>query len=207
MSWGDRKGDSVAFIELVSDEEAADGQAAAIFEEARARFGYVPNSARALAHRPEIHAAWGSLVSAIVGGMDQRRYELVTLAAARRLRSSYCSLAHAKVLLDRFMGAGELRAIVRDPGSAGLDEVDLAAMEVAEKVAGDATAITAADIDRLRALGLRDAEILDIVAAAAVRCFFSKTLDALGVLPDAAYADLEPELRHALEVGRPIESG
>ena len=175
-----------------------------VFESARARLGYVPNSARAFAHRPEIYAAWGSLIAAINGRMDPRRYELVTLAAAQQVRSSYCSLAHGKVLVDQFIDEDELRAIVRDPESAGLDEVDLAAMELAEKVAGDATAVTADDIDRLRKLGLEDAEILDIVAAAAVRCFFSKTLDALGVLPDAVFAELQPELRDALAVGRPI---
>jgi hypothetical protein len=45
---------------------------------------------------------------------------------------------------------------------------------------------------------------MDVVLAAAARCFFSKTLDALGVLPDARYRELEPELREALVVGRPI---
>jgi len=47
---------------------------------------------------------------------------------------------------------------------------------------------------------------MDVVLAAAARCFFSKTLDALGVLPDASYAELEPELREVLVVGRPIAS-
>ncbi len=37
-------------------------------------------------------------------------------------------------------------------------------------------------------------------------CFFSQTLDALGVAPDAAYSELPPELRDALTVGRPIET-
>ena len=45
---------------------------------------------------------------------------------------------------------------------------------------------------------------MDVVLAAAARCFFSKTLDALGVRPDASYAELAPELREALVVGRPI---
>jgi len=35
--------------------------------------------------------------------MDMRRYELATLAAARRLGSSYCMLGHGKVLADWFM--------------------------------------------------------------------------------------------------------
>ena len=40
--------------------------------------------------------------------------------------------------------------------------------------------------------------------AAALRCFFSKTLDGLGVQADAKYSGLEPGLRDALTVGRPI---
>ena len=61
-----------------------------------------PNYARLFALRPEAYAGWESLNRAIRGGMDLRRYELVTLAAARRLGSSYCSMAHGTVLRDRF---------------------------------------------------------------------------------------------------------
>lgn len=53
-------------------------------------------------------------------------------------------------------------------------------------------------------LRLTDADILDIVLAATARCFFSKTLDALGAQPDARYAELAPPIRDALTVGRPI---
>jgi hypothetical protein len=74
-------------------------------------------------------------------------------------------------------------------------------------VAGDATSVTQHDVDRLRDLGLGDDEIMDVALAAAVRCFFSKTLDGLGVQADASYADLEPELRETLTVGRPIDDG
>jgi alkylhydroperoxidase family enzyme len=60
------------------------------------------NSERAFAERPEVLAAWVQLNGAIKAGMDLRRYELATLAAARRLRSSYCSLAHGTVLREHF---------------------------------------------------------------------------------------------------------
>ena len=122
--------------------------------------------------------------------MDLRRYELATVAAARRLRSSYCTLAHGSVLMDKFVAADELAAIVADHHDAGLDPVDVAVMDLADKVAQDATSVTQADVDGLRAHGLSDAEIFDVVAAAAARCFFSKELDA--------------PLREALTVGRPI---
>jgi hypothetical protein len=45
---------------------------------------------------------------------------------------------------------------------------------------------------------------MDVSLAAAARCFFSKARDAIGVLPDASYRELEPELREVLVVGRPI---
>ncbi len=163
------------------------------------------NFERAFDARPEVYAAWQQLNGAIKAGMDLRRYELVTLAAARRLRSSYCSLMHGRVLRDQF---GEsVAAIAHDRHAAGLDPVDVAVMDLAERVVDDATSIDHAELQRLRDLGLSDDEIMSVILAAAARCFFSKTLDALGVLPDAGLAELEPELLEVLVVGRPIAEG
>ena len=53
---------------------------------------------------------------------------------------------------------------------------------------------------------LSDAEILDVILAAAARNFFSKILDATGAEPDAVYLDLEPQLREALVKGRAFEA-
>src|SRR5437870_1645674 len=60
------------------------------------------NFERAFAERPEVFDAWLQLNGAIKAGMDMRRYELATLAAAKRLRSSYCCLAHGTVLVQQF---------------------------------------------------------------------------------------------------------
>jgi uncharacterized peroxidase-related enzyme len=195
----------VAFIRLIGDDEAT-GEAAALFAADLAEDGYVANMTRLFARRPDVLAGWVHLVTAIRDGMDRRRYELVTVAAARRLRSSYCMLAHGNVLAERFLEPSAVRDVALDHRSAGLDPVDVAVMDLAEKVVVDATSVTQEDVDRLRDLGLGDDEIFDVVAAAAVRCFFSKTLDALGAQPDSAYAALDPALRDVLVVGRPIAS-
>ena len=164
--------------------------------------GVPTNYERAFDARPDVYAAWGELLGAIKANMDLRRYELVTLAAAQRLRSSYCSLAHGKVLIEQF---GEpVVQIATDRRTAGLDEVDLAVMDLAEKVIDDATAVDDSDRQRLRDLGLTDPEIMDVILAASLRSFWTKTLDGLGVQPDASYAELDPDLRKALVVGRPI---
>jgi alkylhydroperoxidase family enzyme len=159
------------------------------------------NLERAFELRPEVYAAWRQLVDAVKATSDERRYELATLAAARRLRSSYCALAHGKVLAEKFYDFESVPALPD-----GLDDVDRAIMAFAEKVVADATAVTSADIEELRRLGLSDDEIFDVVLAVTIRCFFSKTLDALGVQPDAEFARLDPAFREALTVGRPIES-
>src|SRR4051794_19799568 len=165
----------------------------------------VPNYEKVFAARPEVYAKWQALNGAIKAGMDPRRYELATVAAARRLQSTYCTVAHGSVLLDKgLMDAATLAAVVEDQRSAGLDDIELAVMDLADKVAADATAVTQTDVDGLRALGLTDADVVDVVLAAAARAFFSKTLDALGAQADAKYAALDPALLETLTVGRPI---
>ena len=55
------------------------------------------------AARPAVYEAWKQLNGAIKAGMDLRRYELATLAAATALKSSYCCLAHGQVLAEKFL--------------------------------------------------------------------------------------------------------
>jgi uncharacterized peroxidase-related enzyme len=162
------------------------------------------NMERAFEPRRAVFDAWVQLNTSIKATMDFRRYELVTFAAARRLRSSYCCLAHGTVLAEK-LGEPVLE-IALNHHAAGLSEVDVAVMDFSEKIVDDATSVGDGDRQRLRDLGLTDADILDVVLAATVRCFFSKTLDAVGALPDASYNELEPELRAALVVGRPIST-
>jgi uncharacterized peroxidase-related enzyme len=193
----------MTFVQTIPEGDAS-AELTELYDAEQASFGHVPNFTKAFSFRPAVYGAWRQLNAEIKAGMDLRRYELATVAAARRLRSSYCTLAHGSVLLDKFLEADTLQAIVADHRTAGLDPVDVAVMDLAEKVADDAASVSQADIDRLRSLGLSDTDIFDVVAAAAARCFFSKMLDGLGTQPDARYAELEPELRSALTVGRPI---
>ena len=191
------------YIETVPDADAS-GAVAEIYEADRAAFGELPNFTRAFSSRPAVYAAWRQLNGSIKAGMDLRRYELATIAAARRLRSSYCMLAHGSVLANQFLDPQAVQAVAADHRDAGLDAVDVAVMDLAEKVADDATSVTEADVDHLRSLGFSDADVLDVVLAAAARSFFSKVLDGVGVEPDAKYASLDPGLRDTLTVGRPI---
>jgi alkylhydroperoxidase family enzyme len=90
----------VTFIETVPEDDAT-AAVEEMYEAVRGSYGHVTNFAAAFSLRPEVLGAWMKLNGAIKANMDMRRYELATLAAARRLRSSYCCLAHGTVLLEQ----------------------------------------------------------------------------------------------------------
>jgi len=56
----------------------------------------------------------------------------------------------------------------------------------------------------LRGHGYSDEEILEIAIAVGYRSMISKTLDAMGAVPDEEYLSLEPGYVRALTVGRPV---
>jgi len=177
--------------------DAAHGDVQAMYDRQRAHFGYVPNYAKVFSHRPEVLERWAALLAGIRRRIDARRFELVTLAAAHALRNRYCSLAHAQALGD-IAGVEEILAVLQDTPPGALSETDTAIVKYARKVARDARAVTAEDIEALKAHGLEDAEIFDIAATVAARAFFTRLLDGLGVEADAQLEQLAPPLRQAL---------
>jgi uncharacterized peroxidase-related enzyme len=191
------------FIEAVP-EEAAEGALADYYRQQRAGWGFLPNYAAAFSTRPDVAQAWNALNATIRDGMDRRRFEIATIAAARVLRSTYCTAAHSKFLRDVCGDEAAMRSIAADPSGTGLSRQDRAVYEFAAKVAADAASVEQTDVDQLRAVGLTDADIADVVFAIAARSFFTRVLDALGAQLDVQTAEAFPALiREAMIVGRP----
>jgi uncharacterized peroxidase-related enzyme len=196
----------MSFLRTVAEDEAS-GEVAENYAADLAHYGYLPNYSRLFSLHPLAYRAWGGLIQSIRKGMDRRRYELATVGAARELRSTYCSLAHGTILDEDYFETADVIKIVTGEAASVLSEVDNGIVEFAAKVAADASSVVQEDIDRLRALGLADGEIFEIVLSAAARSFFTKVLDATGTLADALYNEVDPELRDALTAARPIASG
>jgi uncharacterized peroxidase-related enzyme len=193
----------MSYIETVPEDQAS-GDVAGIYQTLHDALGYLPNYGRQFSHRPAVFHAWAQLNGAIKSTMDPRRYELATVAAAVRRRSSYCSIAHAEKLLDLGSSPDEVTALAQAPSAAGLSDEEQAIVDYATKVAGDPASVDESDIERLRQAGLSDTEIFDVAAAAAARCFFASLSDALGTLPDPVFRERMPDLVDALAVGRPL---
>lgn len=193
----------MAFIRTILPADA-EGPVREMYEQTCSRFGYVPNWAKAFSLRPGVRDGWAALLGSIQSNLPIRSYELATLAAARALRSSYCSLAHGSVLATKVFDPMAVTAIMTGQPDTPLDPREHAMMAFAEKVVLNAERITSTDIEILRSHGYSDEEIFDFAAAAAARCFFSKLLDALGVQADSTFNELDPALLRALTVGRPV---
>lgn len=78
----------MAYIQTIGPEDAQ-GLLKELYERDQASLGYIPNYTRVMSLRPDVNAAWRAFISAIRSHMDLRRYELVTLVAAARLRCTY----------------------------------------------------------------------------------------------------------------------
>jgi uncharacterized peroxidase-related enzyme len=192
------------FIDIVP-EEAAEGALAEFYQQQKGAWGFLPNFAAVFSTRPEVGKAWSMLNKTVRDGMDRRRFEIATIGAARALRSTYCTAAHSKFLRDVCDDEPTMIAIAQDPSGAGLSEQDRAVYEFAARVALDASSIGQNDVEALRAHGLTDADVADVVFAAAARSFFTRVLDGLGAQLDVQTAGtFAPDILASMVVGRPV---
>jgi len=175
-------------------EATESDQVAALYAADERGQGYVANYTKVFAHRPEVYAAWKTLSAAVQANMTLERYEVATIAAAQQRGSAYCGLAHARNLA-REMGVETVTQIATGEDD---DPSRRAIYELARQVAAAPADITAKDLEPLRELGFADAEILDVVLTAAIRCFFSSVLSATGAEPDPSLTDQDPALRDVL---------
>lgn len=190
------------FIETTA-ESTADGELAQWYRSQRESWGFLPDYAGCFSTRPDVAKAWTELNLTIRGGMERRRFEIATIASARALRSTYCTVAHASFLRDVCADGETVQALALAPDGNTLSEQDSAVYAFATKVARDASAIEQGDVDALREVGLSDADVADVVLAVAARAFFTKVLDGLGARLDRATAEtFDPDVLEPMVVGR-----
>jgi hypothetical protein len=78
----------MAYVRTIPIEQAQ-GPIKELYDEDLKASGTVQNYAQALSLRPDVLRAYRGLSGAIRSHLDLRRYELITVAVAARLRCSY----------------------------------------------------------------------------------------------------------------------
>lgn len=193
------------YLKTIGESEAT-GRIAEIYAAQKTQLGFVMSAAQCLTARVDLLPAYTDFVNTMRGGftLSPRDWRIITLIAAREVKSTYCSMVYGKQLAADLGSKEMVLAVQRDFRSAGLSDRDVAMLAYAEKVARDATQITQTDIDVLRSAGFTDANISDIALCAAFRCFIGRFFDAVGAGPEAAFLDEDPAWRKTLTVGKPI---
>ena len=196
----------MSFIQTIPENQAT-GAAHDMYQRQKEHWGYLPNYATVFSHRPEVMARWGRLLAEIRRPLDDFRYELVTFAAAHCLKNTACSLAHGGKLAA-MIGTDAVIAIAAGQEDTVLTPADCAIVRFTRQVVIDAGAVTAVQVEELRAeFGLGEAEIFDIASVAAARCFFTKVLDALGTEVDAGLLASNERLTQYLYDGHRDSTG
>jgi alkylhydroperoxidase family enzyme len=178
--------------------DAASGKVRALYEDDLRMLGYVANSTKLFALRPELHAIWLRLIQAIRATVDPRRYELTALAVEAQLRCDTVSPG-------REVSRTELETLAHAHHYDDLSPAEYALMTFAARVALNAHALTALEAAPLREHGYSDPEILDIGLAASARALWSKALAAVGEEPDECYMTLDEGFRRAVRTARPVD--
>jgi uncharacterized peroxidase-related enzyme len=181
----------------------AEGEVSSIYARELASMGRVMQATQCWSARPDILAPVEHLLHQIRDGFSLGliNFRLITLVAAKHVPSSYCCHVYFKAL-SSMIGREEALAVHRDYRNAGLTDQQVAMLAYAEQITVDASRISQADIDHLRAVGFTDVNIADIALAASFRNFLSRYFDAVGAEAEGDFLDSDPSVRNELAVGR-----
>lgn len=152
-----------------------------ILEESAGSLGFVPRSALALAHRPDVLGALFALAKAIngPGRIDPMLKRLVALRASRAAGCDY-QAAHSAFAADQ---RGAARVDIEAAWRGELDAFDPAArcaLVFATRSAGPPGAVSDADVDALR-VHFDEVQIAELAAVIALAAFLDRWSSMLGL--------------------------
>lgn len=166
------------------EEEEAEGEVATLYEAIKESMGFpfVPNMDKAMALAPhliKIHMAmWGAIRDHLT--LPESLYSIISYCISTAKNCTYCSVNHE--LFCRTLGIEEetLEKLARDLGN--VNPVRLRAIiEFAVKCAVDPQRLLTEDYDQVRAQGVSEEELLEIIFIAASANFADTLADGLKI--------------------------
>ena len=162
-----------------------------LFAKAREKLGFVPNVFRAYAFRPDRLRAWFTHFRALhepTEHLDAADRELVAVVVSSANRCLYCLVAHGAALRQAWGDPVMADRITLDWRRAdALTDRQRAICALAEKVTRSPVECDEADLDALRAHGLSDEDVWDVIEVAAMYNFTNRLAQAGGQIPNAEY--------------------
>ena len=162
----------------------------AIYEQNRAKVGFVPNVFRAYSRRPEHFRAFMQYHDVLMrapGGLSRAEREAIVVAVSSENRCQYCMTAHGAAL--RVVGKDAVLAeqIANNWRTADLTPRLRQILTFASRVNEPAFAATDEEIEAMRAAGFSDDDIWDIAAIAAFFGFSNRMAGLMNMSPNREF--------------------
>jgi uncharacterized peroxidase-related enzyme len=171
----------MAHVSLI-DPASSSAAVKPTLEAIKGAFGVVPNMFKAVANSPAaLNSMWGAFGALGAGKLGARLGEEIAVAIANANACEYCLAAHTA--LGRKAGASADEMAAAQVGQSA-DVRTKAALTFALKVVHDRAAVTHADIAALKAVGLDDEAVVEVIAHVALNLFTNYINVALNVPVD-----------------------
>jgi len=179
-------------LEIVESEDASD-EVRALYLDFQRRMGFPapPNFIKVQGHSlAAASGTWGLVQNTLVGGSLPRTLkEMVFAAVSADRRCRYCEAAH--LACCRMLGVDEETLERLSTDIEGIDPAK--AREIIKfgvKCARDPQSLSKVDFDVLRAHGLRESELVELVSMSGLAVYANIVADATAVLPDEMFDQL-----------------
>lgn len=185
----DERDERISWFPVAEDDELPE-DVAGLFAKAREKIGFVPNVFRAYAWRPERFRPWFDHFRDLhvpSENLDAADREMIAVVVSMANGCLYCLVAHGAALREALGDPVLADRITLDWRRAGLDERRSAICAYAEKLTRTPVECTEDDLDELRALGLDEREVWDVVEIAAMYNFTNRMAMGGGQIPNPEY--------------------
>ncbi len=151
------------------DPQHVTGKTRRLLGQVRAKLGLVPNLFRVLANAPVALEGYINFSAALAGGtLDDRIREQIALAVAESNLCGYCLSTHAFLGQRTGLTPDEIANAIR--ASAADPQTD-AILKLARAIVVQRGEVSDSDLQRARAAGLTDGEVVETIANVALNIF------------------------------------
>lgn len=149
--------------------ESATGKAKELLDAVQGKLGLVPNLTRAMANSPAVLEGYLGLSGALgKGSLSAKNREQIALAVGQANLCDYCLAAHSAI--GKMVGLTPEQILDSRRGTA-VDPKSDAVIRFARKVVDERGRVNDTDIADVRAAGLNDGAIAEVVANVALNIF------------------------------------
>ena len=136
-----------------------------------------------LAHDPGSLSERGALFTSVMyapGGLPRAERELATAVVSMVNGCVYCTSVHARRFAELTHEATVMQSLLDDGFGTALNSRRRAIVDFSAKLTAEPGAVTAADLAPLRAAGLGDLQILDLIHSVAMFANANRLMQSLG---------------------------